>query len=244
MTDLAQKERDSKLLATRALQVQRGGARAAVLGVNDGLVSTLCLVLGIAGAQGTQHAALLAGGAGLLAGAVSMAAGEWISVKSQVDLFQGILDDLKDLVKTDPELLHEQVEAQFESSGIHPATAATAADELLADGTHLHRMYATQVIGINPDELGSPWTAALSSFALFSLGSLVPLSIWLFMDGIVASILATLLTAVAGFGAGVYIGVSSGKNPVYSGLRQLLIVVLSAVVTYGVGYAVGMVMHI
>src|SRR5882757_3762082 len=96
-------EEDSQLLAKRSLQVQRGAARAAVLGVNDGLVSVLCIVLAVAGAGAASHNVLLAGFAGLIAGAVSMAAGEWISVKAQVELFNGILKDIRNLIKEDKE---------------------------------------------------------------------------------------------------------------------------------------------
>src|SRR5690242_14223631 len=100
---------DNEILAKRAAQVQRGGARAAVLGVNDGLVSTPCIVLGVAAAGAAQSAVLLAGLAGLIAGSISMAAGEWISVQSQVDLFHGILKDLKAMIKKDKALLDEKL---------------------------------------------------------------------------------------------------------------------------------------
>src|ERR1035438_8951891 len=120
---MADISKDSALLAKRAAQVQRGGARAAVLGINDGLVSVLCIVLGVAAAKGSPKAVLIAGFAGLVAGAISMAAGEWISVTSQVELFNGVLNDLKNLVKTDKDLLVSQLEADFRQSGIASATA-------------------------------------------------------------------------------------------------------------------------
>src|SRR5690348_2300157 len=109
--------KDSEVLAKRALQVQRGAARAAVLGVNDGLVSVLCIILAVAGAGAAAHNVLLAGFAGLLAGAVSMAAGEWISVQGQVELFGGILKDIKKLAVEDRPLLIEQVAKSLSDTG-------------------------------------------------------------------------------------------------------------------------------
>ena len=109
-----QRQHDSAVLAARAQQVQRGAARAAVLGVNDGLVSTLCLVLAVGAAGAPPSAVLLAGLAGLIAGAISMAAGEWISVQSQVDLFHGVLGDLKSMIKKDKALLEDNLTAHLE----------------------------------------------------------------------------------------------------------------------------------
>jgi VIT1/CCC1 family predicted Fe2+/Mn2+ transporter len=118
-----QHKHDSAVLASRAAQVQRGGARAAVLGVNDGLVSVLCIVLGVAGANAKTSAVLLAGFAGLIAGAISMAAGEWISVTSQVELFAGVLKDLGHLVEHDPELLIEKLGEDYEAGGFTKITS-------------------------------------------------------------------------------------------------------------------------
>ena len=146
-----QRERDSHILAERAAQVQRGGARAAVLGVNDGLVSTLCIVLGVAAAGANQSAVLLAGFAGLIAGAVSMAAGEWISVQSQVDLFEGVLNDLKKMIKGDRALLEDNLVEHLVSDGYSNTTAKTATAELSKDTDMFYQTYAEQVIGMNPE---------------------------------------------------------------------------------------------
>jgi len=237
--DTAKRQRDSALLARRALQVQRGAARAAVLGVNDGLVSILCIVLGVAGAQASNHAVLLAGFAGLIAGAISMAAGEWISVKSQVELFQGVLNDLRRLVKNDRELLVEQIAEKLSSSGHGDATARKAAAEISQDDDHLSDVYATQIIGINPDELGSPWIAAGSSFVLFTLGALAPLSPWFFTGGVTAVVWSITLTALASLVVGGYVARSSGKSIAYGATRQFLIALFAAAVTYGIGVLFG-----
>ncbi len=233
------KQRDAAVLAARALQVQRGAARAAVLGVNDGLVSVLCIVLGVAGAGAATHDVLLAGFAGLIAGAVSMAAGEWISVQSQVELFRGILNDLKKLIKHDRELLIEQIEEKLSANGHGDKTARAAALEIGKDDSHLSNVYASQVMGFNPDELGSPWVAAGSSFALFTLGALAPLLPWVFTDAPLAIWLSTIFTALASLVVGGYVSRTSGTTTVYGATRQLLIVLFAAVVTYGIGYLFG-----
>jgi VIT1/CCC1 family predicted Fe2+/Mn2+ transporter len=233
------KQRDSELLARRALQVQRGAARAAVLGVNDGLVSILCIVLAVAGAGAATSDVLLAGFAGLLAGAVSMAAGEWISVQSQVELFRGILKDLKRMVKNDRELLMEQIADKLSDSGHGDKTARTAAAEIGENDAHLSSVYASQVMGFNPDELGSPWIAAGSSFFLFTMGSLAPLAPWVFTSGATAIWLSIIFTGLASLVVGGYVGRTSGSSVAYGAVRQLLIVLFAAAVTYGVGYLFG-----
>jgi VIT1/CCC1 family predicted Fe2+/Mn2+ transporter len=233
------KRKDSELLARRALQVQRGAARAAVLGVNDGLVSVLCLILAVAGAGASTSSVLLAGFAGLLAGAISMAAGEWISVRSQVELFGGVLKDLRKLVKEDREILGEQLAASLENDGYTSQTAAIATREIVVEDNNLTATYARQVMGFNPSELGSPWIAAISSFLLFTAGALAPLVPWFFTGGVLAVTLSIIFTVIGSLIIGGYIGSSSGKSIAYGALRQFGIVVLASAVTYGVGYLFG-----
>lgn len=233
------RKKDSELLAKRAIQVQRGAARASVLGINDGLVSTLCLVLAVAGAGATTGSVLLAGFAGLIAGAVSMAAGEWISVKAQVELFGGVIKDVRTLVVQDRELLTEQITASLASTGHSDATAKLASSEIAENDDHLADVYVRQVMGFNPDELGSPWTAAISSFVLFTVGALTPLAPWFFGGGMVAVWLSIILTGICGAIVGGYISYTSGNNVAKGALRQLGIIILASVVTYGVGYLFG-----
>lgn len=229
----------SSVLARRALQIQRGGARAAVLGVNDGLVSVLCLVLAVAGAGADSAAVLLAGFAGLLAGAISMAAGEWISVRAQAELFGGVLKDIDRLIHKDRQLLNDQIALKLQESGYDPTTANKAVHELQADDRRLRDTYARQVMGFNPHELGSPWIAAFSSFILFTAGALAPLAPWMFGGGLTAIGSSIVLTGIASLAIGGFIGASSGKSIIYGALRQLLIVILASAVTYGIGYLVG-----
>lgn len=234
------RQQHTELLTKRANQVQRGGARAAVLGVNDGLVSTLCIVLGVAGASdGNQHAVLLAGFAGLVAGAISMGIGEWISVKAQVELFQGILTDVKKLIKSDKPLLEEQLQDNLIEAGISKKTAHTATLDISHDSNHLFDLYTSRVIGINKDELGSPWVAALSSAALFTLGALASLIPWFFASDTLAIVLSVCFTSLGALIVGGYVARSSGRSLPYGAIRQLLIALVAAVITYGIGRLFG-----
>lgn len=225
----------SARLARRAKQVQQGGARAAVLGVNDGLVSTLCLVVGMAAAGASNHIVLTAGFAGLLAGAISMAAGEWISVRSQVELFEGVLSDSKKALRADAEHMKHQLAHTLAGLGMIHETAHTVVEDVAHNDDNFLALYSAQVIGMNKNELGSPWRAAGLSFALFTVGSLVPLSVWLFVGGHVAVAISIAATALSGLLVGALIAKLSAKKLVYGAIRQLLIILGSAAVTYGIG---------
>lgn len=233
---------DGQKLREKAALVQRGGARAAVLGVNDGLVSTLCLVVGVAAAGGNQAAVLLAGFAGLLAGAISMAAGEWISVKSQVELFEGILDEMRRAFAREKKVLVDNLAHTLAAHGMEHKTAHQAAADMAKHDEKFMNAYATEVIGVNQDELGAPWRVAGLSFVLFAGGSLVPLIAWMttlsHTQAIIVSIACTL---VASLFVGGFVARSSGKNIAFGASRQLLIVLGSAIVTYGIGAAFGVV---
>lgn len=230
----------SQALQRKASLVQKGGVRAAVLGVNDGLISTVCLVIGVAATGAEAVAVLTAGFAGLLAGALSMAAGEWISVRAQVELFEGILLNLKKAMRRDKPGLIRTLAHTMASHGVEEKTAYRAAEDMSKKRGDFLAMYSAQVIGMNKDELGSPWRAAASSFVLFAAGSFVPLLPWILgakeMIGIIASVTLTLLASVV---VGGYIAHSSEKSIAYGAARQLLIVVVAAAVTYGIGHAFG-----
>jgi len=233
-------EEASHMLAARAAQVQRGAARAAVLGVNDGLVSVLCLVIGVAAAGAEAKAVLIAGFAGMLAGAISMAAGEWISVKAQVELFENVLFDLKKIVSSDKELLEQNLRKNFEAHGIDVKTAQQAVADVSTGDREFMSMYSSQVIGVNEDELGSPWVAAGSSFVLFTLGAIPPLLPWMIgMHGLPGIALAIVLTGLGSLFVGGYTSHTSGKSVIYGATRQLVIVVFASVVTYGIGHLFG-----
>ena len=230
---------DAARLQAKADQVARGGARAAVLGVNDGLVSNLCLILGVAGASSTASAVRIAGLASLVAGAFSMAAGEWISVRSQVELLQGVLAELRRLTERNPKLVLDTLADHLTDVGIEPSTARKATTELPLDERSFFNFTARTVFGLNPDELGSPRTAALSSLGLFAVGAVVPLAPWFVTSGGLATVLSVIFTGLASLIVGAWVGRSSGGSQVRTALRQLLIVIIVAAVTYAIGKLVG-----
>ena len=230
---------DAALIQRRIEQVNRGAARAAVLGVNDGLVTTLALVLGLAGAAADPSAVRLAGVASLIAGALSMAAGEWVSVRAQVELYEGLLGQLRSLVARNPGLLLDTLTDRLEEAGLDTATAEKASTEVGIDRELFFRFTARNVFDVNPDELGSPWVAAVSSLLLFAAGGAVPLLPWFVADGSTAVAATVGLTSIVAAIVGAYIGRSGGTSVVRASVRQLVIVALAAGVTYGIGAALG-----
>jgi vacuolar iron transporter family protein len=230
---------DADRLQRRADLVARGGARAAVLGANDGLISNLSLILGVAGASASQGAVRLAGFASLVAGALSMAAGEWVSVRAQVDLYRGVLDELRTLVDHSPALVLDRLSAELEDIGMDTDTAMRAATEIPLDEASFLSFTARTVFGINSDELGNPVTAALSSLVLFAVGALVPLMPWFFTRGIAGATWSFALTAIGALFVGGYVSRSAGMPQWKGALRQFLIVAAAAGVTYGIGKLAG-----
>jgi VIT1/CCC1 family predicted Fe2+/Mn2+ transporter len=231
--------RDAAELQSRVDAVARGGARAAVLGVNDGLVTNVCLILAVAGADADASAVRVAGFASLIAGAFSMAAGEWVSVRSQVELFEGILDELRVLVRRNPKLVLDQLTAKLTDAGMATDTAQRAATELPLDEGKFLDFSARTVFGVNPDELGSPTTAAVSSLGLFAVGAAVPLASWFVTSGTTATVISVVATAIASMGVGAWVSRSAGRPGWRGALRQLGIVVAAAAVTYGIGTLFG-----
>ncbi len=230
---------DTAALRRKAQQVARGGARAAVLGINDGLVTNLCLILAIAGANGTPSAVRLAGFASLIAGAFSMAAGEWVSVRSQAELSGGVLTELRRLIGRNPKLVLDELSSQLVEDGFGDETAKRASTELPLDEDRFLSFTARTMFGVNPNELGSPFVAAGSSLALFSVGALIPLAPWFFTQGGVAEAWSVVLTAGTSLVVGGAISSSSGNSAVRGGARQLAIVVLASAITYGIGSLFG-----
>jgi vacuolar iron transporter family protein len=197
------------------------------------------VILTVAGAEASRSAVRLAGFASLIAGALSMAAGEWISVRSQVELFEGILGRLRGLVERDPELILDQLTDRLEEAGIARDTAQRASTELPLDEPRFLRFCANALFGLNPDELGSPTTAALTSLGYFAAGAAVPLVPWFITEGTAAKLLSVTLTAAASLVVGAVVGRSSDRAPIPAAFRQLAIVVGASAVTYGVGKLFG-----
>ncbi len=230
---------DAAELRTRITNVSRGAARAAVMGVNDGLVSTVSLILAVAAASSGSTEVRIAGLASLIAGAFSMAAGEWISVRSHVELFEGIVDELDQLTKRNPRLLLDELTSKLEESGLATDTAQRVATELPLDGDHFVDFTARTVFGFDPDEVGSPAVAAISSFGLFTAGAIVPLTPWFVTSGTPAIIASVVATGIASLLVGSWVSRSSGRPAIHGALRQLAIVLMASAVTYGIGLVFG-----
>jgi VIT1/CCC1 family predicted Fe2+/Mn2+ transporter len=214
--------------------------RAAVLGANDGLVSNLSLVMGVAGAQLDPHAIVVTGLAGLLAGASSMALGEWLSVQSSRELYTHQITLEASNLDADPGAQQERLSAIYERKGLPRALSGQVAAYLLRDKRQTLDTLAREHIGVDPDELGgSAWEAAGMSFALFAVGAIVPVLPFLFLTGLPAIIVSMLVSALALFITGACITLVTGRNPLFSGFRQVLFGTLAALLTFGIGRLVG-----
>ena len=230
---------DTAALRRKAEQVSRGGARAAVLGANDGLVTNLCLILAVAGANAAPSSVRLAGFASLVAGAFSMAAGEWVSVSSHRELAGGLLGELRRLISRNPRLVLDELTAQLIVDGFANDTAKQVSTELPLDEDRFLSFTARTVFGVNPNELGSPLTAATSSFALFAVGALIPLAPWFFTSGAVAVSMSIAFTAIASLLIGGLVSRSSGNSTFVGATRQLAIVIFASAITFGIGSLFG-----
>ena len=216
-----------------------GSLRAAVFGMNDGLVSNFSLVMGMAGASGDSRLVLVAGIAGLLAGAFSMAAGEYISVKSQRELYEQQIALEEQELEMSPEEERDELALIYQAKGIPEEQAAAFAEHIIADPDQALKTLVREELGLDPESLGSPQVAALSSFAAFFVGASVPVIPYLLTEGSLALAGAATLSGVALFGAGVLISIFTGRNALFSGARMLGIGALAASVTYAIGSALG-----
>ncbi len=217
--------------------VTGGWLRPAVFGVTDGLVSNTALIAGVAGGGGSARTVLLAGLAGLAAGAFSMATGEYVSVASQTELTRAEIEIEKAEIRRVPEAEEAELAGIFASRGVDEETAREVARQLSVDPEQAWRVHAREELGVDPDDLPSPWTAAGSSFAAFTLGALVPVLPYLL--GGTGLLLPVVLALVALFAAGALVSRFTDRGAVYSGLRQLLLGGLAALVTHLVGVLVG-----
>lgn len=214
--------------------------RAAVLGANDGLVSNLSLVMGVAGAEASNASILLTGLAGLVAGACSMAMGEWLSVNSSRELYQKqIATEAMELEEV-PEEEKEELVLIYQAKGLSEAEARALANQLLSDKSTALDTLVREELGIDPKELGgSAWGAAGVSFLLFSFGAIFPVAPYFLLEGASALLASLGLSglALAGIGAGT--SLFTGRGALFSAFRQLAIGFAAAGVTYGIGHLVG-----
>jgi VIT1/CCC1 family predicted Fe2+/Mn2+ transporter len=216
-----------------------GNLRAAVFGVNDGLVSNASLILGVAGASPDNHFVLLTGLAGMCAGAFAMAAGEYVSVRSQRELFEYQIGLERDELKEYPDAEAQELALIYAEKGLPRKEAERLAKRIVADPEHALDTLAREELGLNPDELGSPWGAAISSFLSFAGGALLPLLPFLIAGGARALPSAIVVTAVSLFVVGSLLSLFTGRNALYSGARMLLLGALAGSVTFAIGRLVG-----
>jgi VIT1/CCC1 family predicted Fe2+/Mn2+ transporter len=215
--------------------------RAGVLGANDGLVSVFSLVMGVAGAGVGRNEILITGAAGLLAGALSMALGEWLSVQSSRELYENqIAIEEKELTEM-PEEEKEELALIYQAKGLDREASVALADRLLSDKGSALDTLSREELGIDPGELGgSAWEAAITSFFLFAVGAMIPVLPYLFFSGYAGIIASACFSALGLFAIGAAITFVTGRHPVKAGLRQVLIGLAAAAVTYGIGRLIGL----
>ncbi len=223
----------------RHRDVQGGAARAAVFGISDGLVSNVALILGIAGASTDPTFVRVAGVSGLLAGAISMAAGEYVSLRAQAELVERELEIERRSIAENPEAETAELAAIYRERGLDPDHADQVAEGLMADPEVALDVHAREELGVNPTQLGNPMVASASSFGSFALGAFVPLVPWLGGGGnnaVWASVILGLSVAAL---VGAVLARLTERSVVRTVVRQLLVVGGACGATYLIGTALG-----
>ena len=237
MSDAPVVERDAEQHLHTHRDVNGGWLRPAVFGAMDGLVSNVALIAGVAGADATAHVVLLAGIAGLLAGAFSMAVGEWTSVKSQTELVRSeIAKERRELVRR-PEAEQAELAALFAHRGVPRELAKKVAHELSQDPELAWRIHVREELGVDPDNLPSPYVAAFSSLGAFAVGAFVPLLPYVVGAGVLWPSL--VLAAIGLLLLGGSVGRFTGRPVWRDATEKLALGAAAAGITYGVGSAIG-----
>jgi VIT1/CCC1 family predicted Fe2+/Mn2+ transporter len=214
--------------------------RAAVLGANDGLVSNFCLIMGVAGAGTGNKAIMLTGLAGLIAGACSMALGEWLSVTNARELARTQIAKEADELEHAPDAERRELALIYEAKGIDPAEAKRVAAQIMRDKQKALDTLTREELGIDPAELGgNPWSAAGVSFCLFSLGAIFPVLPFLWTHGSAAIAQCITLSALGLAAVGVFTSLFNGRGAAFSAFRQIVIGLIAAAFTFGVGHLLG-----
>ncbi len=216
-----------------------GTLRAIIFGVSDGLVSNLSLVMGVAGASNQGSLILLAGVAGLLAGAFSMAAGEYISMQSQRELFEHQIELERAELEAMPGEEQQELTEIYVAKGFPREEAERIAERMFEEPATALDALVREELGLDPDELGSPWGAAFGSFLAFAIGAVIPVVPYVFGSGAPAFAISLGVSLVALFAVGAGVSLLTGKGVAFSGLRQLGIGAAAAAVTYLVGSLIG-----
>ncbi len=211
--------------------------RAAVLGANDGLLSNFSLIMGVAGANLSNKSVLITGVAGLLAGACSMALGEWLSVQSARELYERQIEVERQEVAEVPDEEAEELKLIYQAKGLPEEEAQILAQRLIKDESQALNTMAREELGVDPEELGgSAWTAAAVSFCLFAMGAIIPVIPFFFLSGKEAVVISGGLCTIALFGIGAGITLLTGRNVFYSGMRQVFFGLAAAAITYCLGW--------
>ncbi|MCH7719119.1 MAG: VIT1/CCC1 transporter family protein, partial [Chloroflexi bacterium] len=212
---------------------------ATIFGVSDGLVSNLALVMGFAGAQADPEIVMLAGVAGLLAGASSMGAGEYVSMRAQRELYerQIALEEME--LALAPEEERAELALIYRAKGVPAAEAQQIADRIFQNREVALDTLVREELGLDPEALGAPWGAAIGSFLAFAAGAIVPVLAYFTGAGWAQFGISAAMSGVALFSVGVGVSLFTGRSALYSGARQLAIGAFAAALTYGIGTAIG-----
>ncbi len=213
--------------------------RAAVLGANDGLVSNLSLVAGVAGADPGRDVVVLAGIAGLLAGSLSMALGEWVSVRSSAEYFQNQIAIERDELAEIPEEEEEELVLIYQARGMDLEQARAAAANVMSDPDRALETLAREELGLSEEVDANPWVAAGTSFVMFAIGAILPVIPWFITSGVAATVASVILSAFGLFALGALITIFTGRGTLFSGARMLVLGLLAAAITFGIGTAIG-----
>lgn len=219
--------------------IQGGAARAAVFGISDGLVSNVGLILGVAGADTDPSVVRLAGLAGLVAGAISMAAGEYNSMRVQSELFEREIALERSEIERNPSVEAAELAQRYQSRGVDPDLARQFAESLIHNPEAALEFHAREELGVIPGELGSPMGAAGSSFLAFTLGAIIPLVPWFVTGGGVAKLASILVALVMAVAVGIGIARLTEGSMARSVVRQVAFTAVPAALTYAIGSAIG-----
>jgi len=237
------KQQPSEAIVQREKWHRSGGSgvlRASIFGASDGLVSNTALVMGFAGAQTTGDFVLLAGIAGLLAGSFSMAAGEYVSMRAQKELYERQIELERAELLAVPEEEAREISLIYQAKGLPKAEADNTAARLMENPEVALDTLVREELGLDPRELGSPWGAAVSSFLAFGIGALIPVAPFVWGDASIGFVVASAtLSAVALFAVGAGVSLFTGRSALYSGARQVSLGALAAIVTFAIGRLVG-----
>jgi vacuolar iron transporter family protein len=226
-------------VGARHKRIAGGNLRAAVFGINDGLLSNASLIMGMAGASSEPRLLVLTGVAGLLAGAFSMASGEYVSVRSQREMFEYQIGLERAELEEFPQEEAAEMALIYAAKGLSQEQAKALADAVFADPERAMATLTREELGLNPDDLGSPWGAALSSFVSFAIGAALPLLPFLIGSAAHGLVLAMALTAASLFVVGATLSLFSGRSALYGGVRMLAIGAAAVAATYSIGKAIG-----